>query len=256
MPSGRARKIVSGLGAVLLTVCIAAALIHFNDWTKTHSSVVSCVMYISGLGAIACFLFWYFSSESTTQSSAGPTTTSVNVPSSATNNAPVNVNVGPFNIGNIPPVATSEPPKPQPIPEPKFRPPLFEFAPQFQMSLSYDNSIGSWKDTPYQGKFSFVIWVTNPVAAVGEKRPTIQSVAAHLKLQCKNGLSIIVPRAYWLNQPANEVTLSAGKPAGLVIGSSEDGVWTTYDNPHETSPYNDSFFRGFARLDGGILFHG
>jgi hypothetical protein len=49
----------------MFSICIAAAIIHFNNWVNDHSWAVTDIMYVSATVAVACFLFWLFSKKGT-----------------------------------------------------------------------------------------------------------------------------------------------------------------------------------------------
>jgi hypothetical protein len=161
-----------------------------------------------------------------------------------------------FNVQNYHEAPSHAPLPPMPTPsetKKQSNPHPFEFKAEFKAGLLYDKSRGEWREAPLEGNLSLVLWITNPLAGVGEHRATIPSVAGHLKLHHDLGRLVTIPRAYWLDQVANDISISAGKSAALILGSSENGVWSVYENHREVSPYNNSFFDGFC-LQGPMRF--
>jgi hypothetical protein len=71
----------------MFAVCIAAAVIHFNDWMKDHAWAVTCIMYVSCAGAIACSFVWLFTREPSNQSPGNQISPAVHVP--------ISINVSP-----------------------------------------------------------------------------------------------------------------------------------------------------------------
>jgi hypothetical protein len=97
----------------MLAICIPAALIHFNDWTKSHSSAVLGIMYVSGVAAVACFVFWFFTKEGTLKSSASSQPAKEQKMEASTSASSGNINFAPvIQVGNVGTLPQSPPPIP------------------------------------------------------------------------------------------------------------------------------------------------
>lgn len=105
-------------------------------------------------------------------------------------------------------------------------------------NLSYNLPHGAWIEDDFSPtrSQSLIVWVKNPVAALGGRGSVTPPLIAHLALQTTSR-SVEIDRAYWLARDANEIVLHPGKGGAIVVGGCDNGAWVAYANPHSLSPF-------------------
>lgn len=229
MSNSKITKIFSGCGGVMFAVCVAAAVIHFNDWMKDHAWAVTYIMYISGAGAMVCSLIWLFTKKSSNQSSMNPTATSTH--------APISINISPNlsqTISQIPlphgyVTETSAVPRQQ-------REPSIPRLSVIDATMERLDCSSQMITKSHTGTHGLVLWVENPPAAEGERAKDVRGVAAIICFTNDVGLTGRVDRAYWLGHLENQITIEVGQTKGIVIGLIHPIFWTFYSNKRRQRP--------------------
>ena len=105
-------------------------------------------------------------------------------------------------------------------------------------NLSYNLPRGAWIEDDFSPtrSQSLIVWVKNPIAALGERGSVTPPLVAHLALQTTSR-SVEIDRAYWLGRDTNEIVLHPGKGGAIVVGNCDNGAWVAYANPHSLSPF-------------------
>lgn len=230
MPSSRVRKTVSGTGVFMLSVFVAAVVIHFNDWMKGHSWAVAVAMYASLSMAVICFLIWFFTKDDRTDalSSILPSieqkvNASANASSGDIHFAPV-INVG--NVGVAEPTSVLTPKITTPSPEAKKK-----ALPNLQLSFTYGSV--SLED----GQFDFAeggdkcisVRVFNRPASEMEEALVARNIVASVRLTY-GSIDASVESAYWIGHGANQIDLRPGAYADVLFAIPNEWSLSMFQN--------------------------
>lgn len=229
MPSSKITRTVSGCGGAMLAVCIAAAVIHFNDWMKDHAGAVTYIMFISGAIAFACFLIWFFTNETSNGSPATSFAAAVH--------APINITVSPNLSNTISQVSSPDSlaTGTSAVPPRRTEPEIPHLLVSEVTCERLDCSNQSIRKLP-TGTPGLVLWVENPPAAEGKRAKDVRGVAAIICFTTDAGETGRVDRAYWLEHFENQITIEVGHTKGLVIGLIQSRWWMFYSNRRRFRP--------------------
>ncbi len=202
--------IVPGVGALMITICVTLSVIHFADWSKTHSAAITAGMYSSGAIALACFLFWFFTHTDSPPSGA-PKTKNMISTRSDTNNSSRNV------IAETVHYHESAVQPPELVPPTSASKAHLELRPSIEISGAEKVNVeffplrANWNVAP-NGRAGVVVWVTNNVASIGQKTVIATNLAVTVRFEDFNGRTFHrVSRAYWLNHSGNGIDLGIGE---------------------------------------------
>jgi hypothetical protein len=217
MADSKTRKIAAGFGALMASVCIASALIHFNDWTKNHDPAVRLLMYFSAMAAIACFLFWYFTAE---QSHGTPKSSN----SAGRDNLGSQINAT-GSVVHQGDVYYHGPPLPLDPPDPK--PNLILSGPE-PCHLRFDGMcwrVGGRGTVP-----GSIFWIHNKPAARGHQAGRALDVS--VSLDFKIGLTSIahVARSCWIDHKENGANIEVGDRKGVLVATFYGLALKVYEN--------------------------
>jgi len=235
MSKRRTISIVAGTGTLMLTLCLTTALIHLNEWTKTHASTVTQTMYGSGVIAVACFLIWLFMHESDRELSSQPPTT-------VTSNSIISPTISPV----FAPVFNNAPSIP--VPSEEITSNIIEtlLMPHL-VALDIENVIPQEHSAAYANVGTHLCLLPIENRIPDEKKTFyIENICASIRFQGIDGLSGSVSRAYWYQFLENEISFPVSSSRSVVIGSRVNGRWFYYQNPNQFRPQ-------YGRGSGGTI---
>jgi hypothetical protein len=227
MADSKTRNIVYGCGALMVTICVAASLIHFNDWTKTHSQAVTTAMYLSGIAAIGCFLFWYFTAESPEGTPKSSNSAGRDVLGSQISAQDRFVHQGDVHYHGTPPIHIEQPTAPDVELQ---QPPLVQGPDPFTAFLAHN----VWRRST-TGERGIFVWIENSVdTPTGGPLSNIYAVITYSE---EKQHKAHVSKAFWLDHRISHVDIEVGERKAILIGTHYKNCWMAFENRMSHNPH-------------------